>query len=200
MEILAILDEYIEQLSNIDSLADDEKDALIEDITRVLLNPEDLNTLVLDYYYLDNPDYVADARKLRAKLQFERASLIDANEKAKQDERVASEQRELERLRLQVELAKGQITIQNTNHNENNNNNTISITFDNVRDNVNAMTSLPEEEIRDVLNKIDELEKIVKSTDGKSKKWSNAKEIIKWIADKGVDVGIALLPLLLKIS
>ena len=28
----------------------------------------------------------------------------------------------------------------------------------------------------------------------------NAKEIIKWIADKGVDVGIALLPLLLQIK
>lgn len=200
MEILAILDEYIEQLSNIASLDDDEKDALIEDVTRGVLNSDDLNTLALDYYHSDNPDYIADARKLRAKLQFERASLIDADEKAKQDERIASEQRELEKLRLQVELAKGQITIQNTNHNENNNNNTISITFDNVRDNVNAMTSLPEEEIRDVLNKIDKLEKIVKSTDGKSKKWSNAKEIIKWIADKGADVGIALLPLLLKIS
>ena len=28
----------------------------------------------------------------------------------------------------------------------------------------------------------------------------NAKEIVKWIADKGVDVGIALLPLLLQIK
>ena len=36
--------------------------------------------------------------------------------------------------------------------------------------------------------------------DSKSKKWSKAKEIIKWIADKGVDVGIALLPLVLQIG
>ena len=47
---------------------------------------------------------------------------------------------------------------------------------------------------------INELEKIVKSSDRKSKKWENAKGIVKWIADKGVDVGIALLPLLLQIK
>ena len=40
----------------------------------------------------------------------------------------------------------------------------------------------------------------MKSKDSKSKKWSKAKEIIKWIADKGVDVGIALLPLVLQIG
>ncbi len=33
---------------------------------------------------------------------------------------------------------------------------------------------------------------IIKSSDCKMKKWKNAKGIIKWIADKGVDVGIAV--------
>ena len=47
---------------------------------------------------------------------------------------------------------------------------------------------------------MDELEKIVKSPESRSKKWENAKGIVKWIADKGVDVGIALLPLLLQIK
>lgn len=42
--------------------------------------------------------------------------------------------------------------------------------------------------------------KIVKSPESRSKKWENAKEIIKWIADKGAGVGIALLPLLLRIK
>ena len=62
------------------------------------------------------------------------------------------------------------------------------------------MSALPDTEIEEILNKIDELEKIVKSSERKSKKWENAKSIIKWIADKGVDVGIALLPLLLQIK
>lgn len=84
--------------------------------------------------------------------------------------------------------------------NSNENNNTISISFDKARETVYAMTSLPEKEIEEIQKQIDEIEKIVNSTESKSKKWSKAKEIVKWIADKGVDVGIALLPLLLKIS
>ena len=62
------------------------------------------------------------------------------------------------------------------------------------------MSALPDVEIREILSRIDELEAIVKSSERRSKKWENAKEIIKWIADKGVDVGIALLPLLLQIK
>ena len=65
---------------------------------------------------------------------------------------------------------------------------------------IDIMSALPDTEIEEILDKIDELEKIVKSSDRKSKKWENAKGVIKWIADKGVDVGIALLPLLLQIK
>ena len=50
------------------------------------------------------------------------------------------------------------------------------------------------------MTKISELERIINSSDRKTKKWENAKGIIKWIADKGVDVGIALLPLLLQLK
>ena len=62
------------------------------------------------------------------------------------------------------------------------------------------MTSLPDEEIEEILSKINELENIVNSTDRKTKKWENAKDIIKWVADKGVDVGTALLPIVLQIG
>ena len=62
------------------------------------------------------------------------------------------------------------------------------------------MSALKETEIHEILGKIDELEAIVNSTERKTKKWENAKEIIKWAADKSVDVGIALLPLIMKIG
>lgn len=88
------------------------------------------------------------------------------------------------------------VTITNTNQNTN----TVAVSFENAREAVNAMTSLPDEDIQDIQAKIDEIEEILKSKDSKSKKWSKAKEIIKWIADKGVDVGIALLPLVLQIG
>lgn len=84
--------------------------------------------------------------------------------------------------------------------NSNENSNSVTVTFDTVRDRVNSMTSLPNEDIEEIQKRINDIEKIVNSNESKSKKWSMAKDIIKWIADKGVDVGIALLPLLLKIS
>ncbi len=88
--------------------------------------------------------------------------------------------------------------VQITNTNENKVD--INISFSDVRKEIENMSALPDGEIEEILNKINELEKIVKSSDRKSKKWENAKGIVKWIADKGVDVGIALLPLLLQIK
>lgn len=88
--------------------------------------------------------------------------------------------------------------VQITNTNENKVD--INISFSDVRKEIEDMSALPDVEIEEILNKINELEKIVKSSDRKSKKWENAKGIVKWIADKGVDVGIALLPLLLQIK
>lgn len=92
------------------------------------------------------------------------------------------------------------IVINNSNTNENNNCISINVSFEETRQEIEKMTKLTEDEIAKILQKVDELEKIVNSDDSKSEKWEKAKQIIKWVADKGVDVGIALLPLLLKIQ
>lgn len=76
----------------------------------------------------------------------------------------------------------------------------IAISFSEVKEQVENMTALKEEEVQEVLEKIDELETIVGASERKTKKWERAKEIIKWIADKSVDVGIAMLPLIMKIG
>ena len=89
-----------------------------------------------------------------------------------------------------------EITINNTNELSAN----FNITFPEARAKVENMTSLTDDEIEEIQKKIDELEQIVNSSERKTKKWEKAKEIIKWVADKGVDVGITLLPLLLKIG
>lgn len=85
-------------------------------------------------------------------------------------------------------------------NNSNENTVSLSVTFDNVREQIENMSALSAEDISDVLKKIDEIEDIIKSKDKKYQKWDKLKSIIKWIADKGVDVGIALLPLLLQIK
>lgn len=90
-------------------------------------------------------------------------------------------------------------TVQINNSNTNENKVDINISFAEAREKIENMNSLPESEIEEILEKIEELEKIVNSQDRKNKKWENANSIIKWIADKGVDVGLAFLPLLMKI-
>ena len=76
----------------------------------------------------------------------------------------------------------------------------IEVTFNEVRKRIENMSSLPDVQIEEILSKIDELEKIVNSGERKTKKWEQAKDIVKWVADKGVDVGMTLLPLILRIG
>lgn len=89
-----------------------------------------------------------------------------------------------------------EITVNNTNQLST----TFNILFDEAKKQVENMTSLRDEEIEEIHNRIDELEAIINSSDRKTKKWDKAKEIIKWVADKGIDVGLTLLPLILKLG
>ena len=76
----------------------------------------------------------------------------------------------------------------------------VNITFEQVRKEVEEMTSLTNEQTQEVLDKISEIEEVVKSKDSKKSKWEKVKPVLTWLADKSCDVGIALLPLLLKIE
>ena len=113
MELVTLLDKYIEKLDKASSLEQSEIEALIEDITRVFISQDELRELWLDYYnsYNDSDDLMSDVRKLKTKLEYNKAVLIDKNEKVKQRAKSEQEQRELEKLRLQVELKKTDITI-----------------------------------------------------------------------------------------
>lgn len=82
------------------------------------------------------------------------------------------------------------VNISNTNRID------ITMTFEDARSKVENMTSLSQPEIEAILSKISNLESIMNSADSKSKKWDRSKDIIKWIVDKGVDVSIAVLPLI----
>lgn len=79
------------------------------------------------------------------------------------------------------------------------NNIDIKISFEAVRSQIDNNMSLTTEETIETKQKIDEIEEIVKSKDSKKNKWQKAKPILVWLADKSVDVGTAILPLLLKI-
>lgn len=77
---------------------------------------------------------------------------------------------------------------------------TVQVSFEAARKTIEDNASLTQEQTKEVLEKIAEIEKIVTSKDNKKTKWEKAKPILAWIGDKSVDVGIALLPLLLMIQ
>lgn len=80
-----------------------------------------------------------------------------------------------------------------------NNDITLNMTFDQVREKINSNENLTTKETQDAIEKINLLEQISQSSESRKKKWDMAKSILIWLADKSVDVGIALLPLFLKI-
>lgn len=81
-----------------------------------------------------------------------------------------------------------------------NNSVTVNITFEQVRSQIEDMTSLTDEQTKEALDKISEIESVVKSEGSKKSKWEKIKPILTWMADKSFDVGMALLPLLLKLQ
>ena len=88
------------------------------------------------------------------------------------------------------------VQVNNTNSNEI----TISISFDEARSKIEEMTSLTDDQTKEILQKIKEIEEAVNSKDSKKSKWEKVKPIFKWIADKSFDVGMVLLPLFLKLN
>lgn len=76
----------------------------------------------------------------------------------------------------------------------------ITISFEEVKQQVKEMTGLSDEETENVLAKIDEIKAIVDQKESKKTKWKKIKPVLIWLADKSVDVGCALLPLILKIG
>lgn len=76
----------------------------------------------------------------------------------------------------------------------------VNITFEEVRSQVEEMSSLTDEQTQEILEKINEIEETVKSTDSKKSKWEKVKPVLKWLADKSYDVGMTLLPLVLNIQ
>ena len=75
----------------------------------------------------------------------------------------------------------------------------VSITFEQARQQIEDMTSLTEEQTKEVLEKITEIENTLNDGDTKKSKWEKLKPILTWIADKSFDVAMTLLPLILKI-
>lgn len=76
----------------------------------------------------------------------------------------------------------------------------ISISFEETRRKIEDMTALSREQTDEILEKIDELEKISKENTSRKTKWEKVKHIIAFALDKGADVAIAILSLVMQMK
>lgn len=71
----------------------------------------------------------------------------------------------------------------------------ISAIFENARQRVED-EGLSDLQAKEILEKIAELEEIAKSKESKGKRWSKAKEIMKWLIEQGIAAAGILVPVL----
>lgn len=76
----------------------------------------------------------------------------------------------------------------------------VSITFEQVREKIEDMTALSREQTDEILEKINELEEISKEKYSRKTKWEKVKPIIAFALDKGADVAIAILSLVMQMK
>ena len=76
----------------------------------------------------------------------------------------------------------------------------VSITFEQVRSKIEDMTSLTEEQTKEALEKVSEIEEVVKGGGSKKSKWEKIKPILTWLAEKSFDVAMTILPLILQVQ
>jgi len=81
-----------------------------------------------------------------------------------------------------------------------NNNVTVNVTFEQVRKEIEDMAALSREQTDEILERINELEEISKENSSKKAKWEKVRPIIAFALDKGVDVAIAILSLVMQMK
>lgn len=81
-----------------------------------------------------------------------------------------------------------------------NNEISLDVSFNQARSQMDNMAGLTDSETEDIKARIDELEAIAKESLGKKKKWEKIKPIIAFAMDKGVDVAIVFMSLVLQMK
>ena len=76
----------------------------------------------------------------------------------------------------------------------------VSITFEQAKQIIEDMPGLNNADTEEIISKIDELETIAKEPISKKKKWEKIKPILLFALDKGVDVAITIMSLIMQMN
>lgn len=86
------------------------------------------------------------------------------------------------------------INVNNNNSNVNTNNIEIEMTIEEIKEAIDENTFIGDKEKEELLQKLNEIEELKKSNEGRTKKWNIAKSILSFIIDKGADIAIMYIP------
>ena len=181
-EKIKIIDEYIGRLNDAIEGNDREKAKKLQTEIIAVYEPEidslksELDNYNFAHFGTNTPvDYVGDAKLLKAKLQNYKLNLASG-------------------LYKPFQSAEGAVTV--TQHVNQDVNATLVVTFEQVIHNIQQLPdSVLSDEEKEVLS--DKIAAISAEKD-KEKRWGKVCSALKWIAEKGIQVGIAALPYIAK--
>ena len=181
-EKIKIIDEYIGRLNDAIEGNDREKAKKLQTEIIAVYEPEidslknELDNYNFAHFGTNTPvDYVGDAKLLKAKLQNYKLNLASG-------------------LYKPFQSAEGAVTV--TQHVNQDVNATLVVTFEQVIHNIQQLPdSVLSDEEKEVLSgKI----AAISAEKDKEKRWGKVCSALKWIAEKGIQVGIAALPYIAK--
>lgn len=181
-EKIKIIDEYIGRLTDVIERNDIEKAKKLQTEIIAVYEPEidslksELDNYNFAHFGTNTPvDYVGDAKLLKAKLQNYKLNLASG-------------------LYKPFQSAEGAVTV--TQHVNQDVNATLVVTFEQVIHNIQQLPdSVLSDEEKEVLSgKI----AAISAEKDKEKQWGKVCSALKWIAEKGIQVGIAALPYIAK--
>ena len=73
------------------------------------------------------------------------------------------------------------------------------LSFNNAKDMISDLTTLTDEQVNELHEKINELESIAESDDKKREKWKRAAPLFQYMIDKGIDVAKIVFPLIMNL-
>ncbi len=148
-------------------------------------------------YHNGQPDGIRSIRRhLSTMTTYVRYSLLEDSPRSVQ-ENLDMMKAKLETYKFQMNAVMGETPAQQINVTTNVN---VTVTFEQVRSQIEDMTALSREQTDEILEKIDELEKISKENTSRKTKWEKVKPIIAFALDKGADVAIAILSLVMQMK
>lgn len=186
-----LIDKYLKEIELVIS-ANDEKKAyeLEKKIHSIYAHEIKWFPNGLDKYYNGEGSYIDDLKIIEEKL---------INYKAD----IEMQENQLTNQIKYLELQKSNVNIHNNNYNENNNSlkSDINITIENVLDNIkklneDILSNDEKEKLEEMISSIE----VYKNSKDKSKVMDKIGKVLKYLGDKSVEVGIAILPYLGQIS